>query len=199
MSKPIIAVDIDEVLLPHFQDLMTWHNVTYGTSLTLADNGSKDISKWGAASYEDAIRRVHAFFKDEMFLSQQPFGEARQVLGWLDSCYDLVIVTARDTIIEAVTRDWLDEHFADLFKGVHFTAQYNLEGKSRTKAEALHEIGASYLIDDSPSNILPALEAGLWCVLFGDYPWNQLEPLPEGVVRCKDWDAVKEYFDGITG
>ncbi len=30
------------------------------------------------------------------------------------------------------------------------------------------------------------------CVLFGDYPWNQIEDLPGNVKRAKDWDEAHD-------
>ena len=193
MNKPIIAVDIDDVLVPHFQDLITWHNQTYGTKLSLSDNGNEDLTVWGADTGEAAVKRVHQFFDSQAFLDARPFLEAKASLGLLGAQFDLVVVTARDTIIEKVTRDWLAEHFTDMFEGAHFTSKYSLEGKRRQKSEVLKEVKAEYLIDDSLDNILAAVQVGLQGVLFGDYPWNRGE-VPLGVVRCKDWPAVVEYF-----
>jgi len=41
-----------------------------------------------------------------------------------------------------------------------------------------------------------AHEAGVQALLFGEYGWNMTQAIPESVVRVKDWQAVKEYFDG---
>jgi uncharacterized HAD superfamily protein len=196
--RSLIAIDIDDVLLPHFADLIAWHNRTYGTQLTLADNGSEDLEKWGAESVEQAIRRVQAYFETEEFAQAQPFAEAREVLVRLAERYELVVITARDTVVEALTRDWLERHFSAIFREAHFTAKYSLEGKRRHKADVLREIGAAYLIDDALENIYAAGEAGVQAVLFGNYPWNQADLLPDGVVRCVDWAAVEEYFDGLS-
>lgn len=196
MTKPIIAVDIDDVLTPHFQDLVSWYNAQYGTHLTLSDNHPKSVDGWGTASEEEAIRRVHNFFETDEFMQAEPYKEARTVLQELSKRFELVVVTARDTIIEKVTRNWLDEHFSELFSAVHFTAQYNLEGLSKSKADVIRSIRAQYLIDDAPDHILKAAEAGVVCVLFGDYPWNQEKELPKDFVRCKDWAEVLDYFNG---
>jgi uncharacterized HAD superfamily protein len=32
-------------------------------------------------------------------------------------------------------------------------------------------------------------------VLFGNYPWNQVDKLPDNVVRVNNWQEVLEYFD----
>jgi len=196
MSKPIIAVDIDEVLVPHFQDLIDWYNSQYGTRLTLHDIHASDTTNWGNASFEETVRRVHGFYETDSFKHVQPFAEAKPVLLVLSERYSLVIVTARDTIIEKMTRDWLALHFQDFFGEAHFTAQYSLEGKGRSKAEVCKEINAAYLIDDDPKNILAACEQGVRGILFGDYPWSKSKKLPGGVTRCHDWAAVQEYFNG---
>lgn len=201
MAKPVIAVDMDDVLLPHFQDLADWYNKTFGTTLTLADNHPKgtDVSKWGTKSVPEAVRRVHGFYDTPEFLQAQPYAEAKTVLRALSERYRLVIITARDTIIEKVTRDWLEQHFADFFEAIHFTAQYSLEGKNRSKAVVCHEIQAEYLIDDDIKNLLDAREVGVKGVLFADYPWSKTDELPEGITRCLDWPAVLTYFESEVG
>ena len=195
MKRLTIAVDVDDVLLPNFQALVGWHNRTYGTSLVLADNGSEDLTRWGADSPEEAIRRVQVFFDSDEFKAIRPFEDARRALAQLNERYDLMVLTARDTIIEATTREWISEHFADLFREVHFTAKYSLEGKRRQKADVLRETKASYLIDDALENIIPATDVGIRGLLYGDYPWNQTNSLSGGVTRVKDWAAVLQYFD----
>ncbi|MGB4759303.1 MAG: hypothetical protein WBP26_04565 [Candidatus Saccharimonadales bacterium] len=195
MNKPIIAVDIDDVLLPHFEDLVAWFNRTYGTSLTLKDNGNDDPEAWGVKTSKEAIRWVHTFFESDDFKKASPFEEAIHVLGKLAERYELVVITARDSIIEEVSRSWLSEHFGDLIKEAHFTAFYSLEGRIRKKADVCLEIKAKYLIDDSLGNILSAAGVGVQGILFGDYPWNQTAALPANVIQCKDWSTVLEYFN----
>jgi uncharacterized HAD superfamily protein len=147
---------------------------------------------------KEAIQRVHNFFDTEEFKNAKPFGNAQDALLKLSHRYKLVIVTARDTIIEQVTREWLDRHFQELVSSIHFTAQYNLDGLARSKAEVIKAIGATYLIDDAPDHISEAAKAGVHCVLFGVYPWNKNVQVSADVVRCADWQAVLEYFDGIS-
>jgi 5'(3')-deoxyribonucleotidase len=196
MSKPILAVDIDEVLVPHFQDLIDWYNNEYGTRLTLADNHPKSTENWGTDSVEEAVRRVHRFYETDNFKLALPVEEAKASLAKLSRKYDLVVVTARDTLIEQSTRQWLDKHFAELIREAHITPRYNLEGKNRTKAEVCAEIGAAYLRDDDLGNLVGALKVGTKGVLFGDFPWSPKDKLPDGIAYCADWAGVVEFFDG---
>lgn len=199
MSRSVIAVDIDEVLLPHFQDLITWYNSEYGTSLTLEHNHPVDPKPWGTDNIEVAVKRVHRFFETDVFLDCKPFDDALAVLQDIAKDYDLVIITARDTIIEDLTRDWLSKHFPGLFQEVQFTSFYSLEGKRRSKASVAKELNAKFLIDDDLGHCSTAQKEGIRALLFGEYPWNTKNmPLPDGIVRVKNWPAVKEYLDAQT-
>lgn len=189
-----MAVDLDDVLVPHFGELVAWYNTQYGTALTLADNGKGDLSAWDATTREQAIRRVHQFLESEAFRSVAPYTEAREVLRRLADEYRLVVVTARDSLLETFTHHWLLEHFGELFEGVHFTASYSLEGKARQKKMVLKDIGAQCIIDDSLEHVCAAADLDIKGVLFGNYPWNQAAELPSLVTRCRDWSAVEEYF-----
>lgn len=194
-NKPVIAVDIDDVLVPHVQDLIAWHNREYGTKMNIGDYRSQDPSDWGAETIQIAIKRVQRFFDTPDFLESTPLKQAYEVLSALSTSYDLIIITARDNIIEDVTRDWLNRHFVEIFKEVHFTARFNLNGDKKSKADIALNAKATYLIDDSLENILGTAEVGLKFLLFGDYPWNRSEELPKGVTRVKNWQEVLEYFE----
>lgn len=193
-NRPTIAVDIDEVLMPHFIDLITWYNKEYGTSLTLEDNHPTEPDNWGTSDINVAIKRVHGFFDTPEFLNSQPYEEAITSLRILSKNYRLVVVTARDTIIEKVTRDWLNKHFKDLISDAHFAARYSLEGKAQTKTAIASTIKAGYLIDDALDHCEDAAKSGMRALLYGDYPWNQTNKLPKGVTRVKNWQEVLEYF-----
>jgi uncharacterized HAD superfamily protein len=195
-TSKTIAVDIDEVLMPHFQDLIDWYNKQYGTELTLLDNHPTDPRPWGTDSFEEAIRRVHRFFDTQMFKDSKPFSEAKHAVRKLSRNYEMIVITARDTILERVTRDWLDEHFKELFTATHFTARYNLEGEIQTKASVALTNKTDYLIDDALDHCEDAAKVGIKALLFGDYPWNQTDKLPKGVVRVKNWQEVLDYFEG---
>lgn len=194
-SKPVIAVDIDEVLTPHFQSLIDWYNKKYKTKLTLAHNHPTDPRPWGTDDIHVAIKRVHGFFDTPDFLNSQPYEEAVEALSKLSQKYNLVVITARDTIIEKVTREWLDEHFTELIDEAHFTARFSLEGKSQTKTSVGLAINAQYLIDDALDHCEDAARTGIAALLFGDYPWNQADELPKGVTRVKNWQEVLEFFE----
>jgi uncharacterized HAD superfamily protein len=102
---------------------------------------------------------------------------AREALEHLQTCYRLVLVTARRATSETLTREWLLEH------GIPFDALYHLENKCDVP-EAL-----SLAIDDHPRHIARYLEQGIRCFVM-DYPRNrQLEPHPQ-LTRVQSWPQV---------
>lgn len=194
MTRKVVAIDIDDTLLEHFRVLMDWYNSRYGTHLTLTDYHSDDVSAWGVRRGEDAIRRVHQFFDSPEHIAAEPFPDAQRALAEIARNHDLVIVTARDTIQEEFTHTWLERHFSGLYREVHFTATYSLEGKSRSKLDVCQKIGVDYIIDDKLDTCMEMHQAGITAILFGNYPWNQTNLLPEGMMRCGNWDEVRKYF-----
>lgn len=194
MKRLVIAVDVDEVLMPHFEELIDWYNARFGAKLTKQDNHPVDLSNWGVDSLAAALERVHEFYLSGQFRQTKPFPAAVVALKKLAESYDIIVVTARDTPLEQLTHDWLADHFEKIFNAVHFTRQYSLEGKSRLKSEVLKEQSVDYFIDDSLDNIIDAASAGIESLLFGDYAWNQAKKLPYGVTRCRDWAAVEAFF-----
>lgn len=195
MPKPIIAVDLDDVLTAHHEGLISWYNQTYGTELSLADVHSTNPEVWGTATDAEAIKRVHAYFESDSFKDEKPLPGAVKVLEYLNRNYRLIVITGRDYIIELVTREWLTEHYPSLFDDVHFTAQYSLAGRSRSKTDIVESEQVSYFIDDNLFAVVDVAKAGTPSILFGNYPWNLDEGLPTNVTRCNDWAEVQAYFD----
>ena len=195
-DKPVIAFDFDDVLTPHFSGLIAWFNRTYGTKLVMADNHALHLSAWGVKTREAAIERVQHYFDSDDFKHEQPYPEAIEVIGQLETRYKLVVITGRDEMIEAATQAWLEKYFPKVFHAVHFTAQYSLVGKARSKAEVAQSVNAAYFVDDYLPAVLEVASVGIPSIIFGTYPWNQedVAGVPS-VTRCKDWQAVKEYFD----
>ncbi len=196
MTKPVIAIDVDDVLLPHFEGLVTWYNAEYGTNLTMANNHPVNITPWGADNIEEAVKRVHRYFETDAFKNEKPYEETGPALTELGENYELTIITGRDEAIEDITRDWLETYFPSVFKEVHFTSLYSLVGKSRSKAEVTALLSADYFIDDNLPAVTEVAASGVPSLLFGNYPWNEAENLPENVTRVADWAAVMEYFNG---
>lgn len=196
MSKPIIAVDIDEVLAPHNETLAKLHNRMFGTNHAVSDYYDQWDELWGV-DYEEAERRVRLWHSSEDFKEMLPIPGSLTALQELSENFELVIVTGRAERMAQLTQNWLQQYYTDLFREVVFVGLYE-EGIGKTKAEACQQIGAAYLIDDSLAQSTACAEIGMQVVLFGDYSWNQIAQLPSNVTRCDDWPDVLEYFRAKT-
>lgn len=200
-QRPAIAIDVDDVLSKTAHGFAEYSNRRWGHTLT-ADDFEEDWMKVWGTSLEETRHRAEEFHSDEVFGEFLHFPEAVPVLQGLKNTYKLVVATSRRTVVEQVTRRWLDTHYGGLFEGVFFSGIYDSPGLhrenlARTKNGLLLELGVDYLVDDQLKHCLAANEHGVGAVLFGDYRWNQYaEELPPHMTRCKDWAAVGAYFAG---
>ncbi|PLS80615.1 hypothetical protein CYG49_04610, partial [Candidatus Saccharibacteria bacterium] len=106
--------------------------------------------------------------------------------------FSIILVTARDPKWESATRLWLRDNFGPHCTNLHFAGRKH-DGSSKTKGELCAEVGADYLLDDNLDHCHSAAKEGVATVLFGSYGWH--ENVPEEQIVCKDWTAVREFFD----
>jgi 5'(3')-deoxyribonucleotidase len=197
MKKPVIAVDIDDVIADSTDSFRREANKRFGVELT-KEHYQVEGDYWG---YYERVWRSHGLgnqishddLGDEMVKDQSHvplLAGASIALAELSGKFDIVLITSRDPKWEAATHKWLNEHFGDLFRGIYFAEK---DSNKRTKGEICVNLGAFWLIDDNPEHCQSALDKGVKSILFGQYGWHH--SAPANMVRCKDWPAVLEYFD----
>jgi 5'(3')-deoxyribonucleotidase len=198
--KPVIAVDIDDVLSNLAQKIVDFSNQKWGTNLTIDDYEEHWGEMWNVddATTKQRSNEIHAAGLGHK-LTHKP--EAVPVLRKLAKKYSLVLVTSRRKLITRETKEWIDKFFNGIFTDIHHTGIYDSAHHAdiqvqQTKTDILKDVGALYLIDDQPKHCLAAAEAGITALLFGDYPWSRDVKLPEGVIRAENWQKVLEYFNG---
>lgn len=200
MAKQTIAVDLDDVLAVNVPSFLEYSNKNWDTNLTLEDYDEDWQKMWGVDLAERERRAVEVH-ESGLVSSHKRIDEAERVLRKLATKYRLVIITSRRMSIQIETLRWIDKHFDGIFEDIRFAGIWDTvteHANSATKAELCRELGADFLIDDQPKHCIAVAEAGLQGLLFGEYPWNVLNQLPERVARVKDWQEVEAYFDGIA-
>lgn len=195
MGKQVIAVDIDDVLSPMRDLVFMHHNEVYGTDIPVDEADSYFFSDYTKDTYDVVETKLKTFIETDTFKNNQPLEDAVAVIKYLEADYDIFVVTSRQDFYYDVTHSWLQEHFPDVFKAVHFTSWAGSVELKVPKSQICIENGASYLIDDNLDYALEAARAGLEVLLFGQYPWNKRGDLPPKVTRVNGWQAVKKYFD----
>ena len=194
----IIAVDADDTLFDENNAVRLYMNETYGFQHTVDDYmaaGPYDNfwEKIWNRSPEETQEMFESFVRSTYNENLQPVEGAVPVLKELKDKYELVIVTSRDQRNIEMTHASLALHYPAIFAEVHFVPLWG-NGEKVTKAKICNEIGASYLIDDNFDHCKLAAEAGVTAILFGDYGWNREQELLDGMVRCNDWDAVRNVL-----
>lgn len=199
--KPVIAVDIDDVLAENAAGFTAFSNERWGTHLTPEDY-QEDWSKMWQVDHEEAERRAVEFHESDRMRSYASDTGAATVLEELKKRFDVLIITSRRAQMKKDTEDWITQHYPGIFAdgAVHFAGIWD-EGISearyaRTKGELAHLLHADYLIDDQLKHCVAVAELGIEALLFGEYQWNRAPQLPEKVTRVKDWGEVKAFFDG---
>ena len=198
MSRPIIALDIDDVLSNSAKGIISYANKRWGHTHTLEDFNEHLPSLWQVTQEEAEARWAEYMASGEME-RYEVLSDARRVLQDLAQRYHIIAVTSRREVLMELTQCWLDQNYPGVVQKLissNFYGKGDPHAAKRTKAAILKEIGAAYIIDDQPKHCSGAAEVGVQAILFGDYPWNRSAELAQGIVRCKDWRAVQEYFDG---
>jgi len=202
MSKPIIAVDVDDVLSASVPGFTAYSNKRWDLNLTV-DQYDEDWAKFWGIPYEEALARAAELHESDMFGSFAHFEEALPVLKKLKEKYDLIVLTSRRLSIKPATTEWIDRHFSGIFSAVHFAGFYddtkNLhESLKKTKGDLCRQLGADYLVDDQPKHCLAASTCGVQSLLFGNYGWNKIaadEAEAKNITIVHTWDDVARYFD----
>jgi len=198
MKQKTIAIDVDDVLAISADALVRFSNQKWGTNLTV-DDYDEDWSTMWKVDEKEAARRSKIWHSSGEFILKKPQEYGLEVLKELSKDFRLIVATSRRKELMEDTKDWLDTHFRGIFSEIHFSGIWDKndsEAHKVTKAQMCKEIGADFLVDDQLKHCLGAAEAGIPAVLFGEYAWNHSVNLPSKVTRCRDWQAVLEYFSG---
>lgn len=199
----VIAIDCDDVLVHTLQPTVEDYNLRFGTRLRLSDMyRPARVDTWGTDDDEVAMARVTEYIKSNAFAQIKPYDAAIQAVAYLAKHHELHLVTGRSDFLESVTTKMLTTYFPGCFQSVEHTNYITMStstAKTRTKGEVCAQIGADILIDDHITHGESVIAAGVERVIvFGDYPWNQHDSLPEGMVRCIDWNETLMEIEKIA-
>lgn len=192
--KPVLAIDIDEVLAEFVPVLAEFHNRTYGTSFTAEHFISYEFHEVWGGTVQEATMKVQEFFRSPLFTDGLPMLHgAYTAMRRLQKYFELHVVTSRQFAIQALTEEWINKHFTGVFTAIHFGNHYAQSGVTRSKAEICKEIGACMLVDDSVRYAQNCQQQDIPVILFGNYAWNA--HAHDGLQRAHNWSqAVQMIF-----
>lgn len=199
-KKPVLAIDIDDVLAANAEGFVKFSNDRWGTNLEVEDYTEHFADMWKVDEDETA-RRAIELHESGIIGKYDHFPDAVGVLRRLSKTFTIIAVTSRRRLVEQETRAWIEKYFKDIVTEIRFAGFYDDSSvdveirRSKTKSDILQAIDAEYFIDDQLKHCLSAAEAGINVIVFGSYAWNQMDQLPTGVVRCVTWQDVENYFN----
>lgn len=197
--KPVLGIDIDDVLAANAAGFVKFSNERWGTNLTVDDYDEHWASVWKVDEAETRKRALE-LHESGTFGRYEHFPDAKEVLQQLHDKFTIIAVTSRRRLIEVETRAWIKRYFDGVIDDIMFAGFYDrTDGdvqtmRAMTKADLLQSLKVEYFIDDQLKHCLAAAAIDINTILFGDYKWNQRAELPERVARCANWRAVKNYF-----
>lgn len=169
MSRPVVGVDIDDVLYPWYD---TAHRICVREGLTLGD---VIPSTWSphleyGVELEDWIKILGvATLSGELYYAP-PIPGTIQALHQLRGIRaEIHLITARGYMqhgdeIKLLTREWLDDWMVP-YDGLVFT---------KDKSTVAKKLGVTHFIDDNVGNVSNMLAEHPTCRTYlQDRPWNQ--------------------------
>jgi 5'(3')-deoxyribonucleotidase len=176
MIKPVLAVDIDDVLYPFSSEFLKYANNRLGANKTMEDMTTYRLDTVYGVSYSKIVELIEAFMAEEFINDFEPILGSQEALLQLKESFDLHIVTARLSKYTTQTQYWIDRFFPNIFSRIHYYEFYALtprsDYKKMTKLMKCREINAFALIDDNAYNIENVMSGGLAGILFGEYAWH---------------------------
>src|SRR3989344_283378 len=180
-NKPVIAVDIDEVLFPMSPTFLRYYNTTEKTDYTLDQMISYYFEAITGDSREEILSKIKAYLKTEDYEQGKPVAGSIDAIRKLRKRFRLIVVTSRANFFRGHTEDFLEKHFAGLYDDLYYTHSPDKPDVLIPKEVICKEVDAVALIDDHLSNVIACAKEGIDGVLFGEYAWNQADKLPKGV------------------
>ena len=185
-----IGIDLDEVLADFMVTFLDHYNVKFKTTLTKEQFSYFDLTKNIQASKEELFVIFEEFYLTDHFENLPPVTDAISSIDKLSKKHELYVITARTPNITEHTLKWVNKHFPNKFKYVHFAHNpYFGKKKTKSKAEFGTDLGIDLLIEDNLDFATEAAKENIKVFLF-DAPWNKSKSLPKNIKRVKSWKEI---------
>lgn len=191
--KRVIAVDIDDVVVPLAHPAVAFVRGRTGIAVTVAEfyDGNPDGHTPSGLANRTFSVLTQEFVRTKGAQSRPPIVGAENALNQLSGAYDIQFVTSRDVSLIELTRRWFEKYMQGLAfsPSIHFLGNVYVGGETKTKAEYCDEVWAAYFIDDQIRYVEQFNHSSTVAILFGDYLWDS-GVSTQHCVRAEDWDEV---------
>ena len=181
-----IAIDIDSTLHHYWDRLSAAARRRFGIELPYEEQLDWGITRLRPDQLHLCIKETHGA---AAILAGEPYPHAVEtVRRWADAGHGIYITSHRDPECYEPTARWLQQI------GLPFHDLYCAHDKV---GHCLH-VGAELLVDDSPENLVRALEHGLIGATIS-HPWNRDLCEEEDVICAADWRELGGKLDLVLG
>ena len=153
-------------------------------SRTRPSAASASISRLREEQLRVCVADTHS---PEAIAAAEPYPHAVETVNrWHDEGHFIHVTSHRADHCHPATKEWLDR----------IGLQYDELYCSYDKVGRCREIGIDVLIDDSPVNIMSAIDAGMVPATI-THPWNQDVCEDEDVICGADWPELARGLDPV--
>ena len=171
-----IALDIDSTLHHYWDQFAAAAKRRFGVELPYEEQ-LWSIDRLRPEQIRACVAETHS---DENILASEPYPEAvATVRAWHEAGHFIHITSHRHDGAREATAQWL-ERIGLPYDDLHL---------SFDKISRCREIGIELLIDDSPVNLLAAVDAGIAAATIL-HPWNRDICEEEDIVCAEDWSGL---------
>jgi uncharacterized HAD superfamily protein len=173
-----IAIDIDSTLHHYWEDFAAAARRRFGVDLPYEQQVTWQIEPLRPEQVRACIEETHS---EECVMRAQPYpGAVEVVRRWHEAGHFIHVTSHRSVDAHGYTAQWLDGI------GLPYHELYC----SYDKVTKAREIGIDVLIDDSPVNLMAALDAGIAAATIL-HPWNRDIVEEEDVIAADDWAGLE--------
>jgi uncharacterized protein len=171
-----IAIDIDSTLHHYWDQFAVAARRRFGVELPYHDQRWQ-IDRLRPDQVRACVAETH---RDENILAAEPYpGAVEAVRAWHEDGHFVHVTSHRRHEAHGATERWLERI------GMPYDELYC----STDKLARCREIGIGLLIDDSPVNLLGAVESGIAAATIS-HPWNREICEQEDIVCAGDWPEL---------
>lgn len=179
-----IAIDIDSTL-HHYWDTLSEVSVQrFGVALPYEEQFSWGITRLRPEQLALCIEESHS---DERILAGRPYpGAVEAVRRWHEEGHYVHVSSHRPLDCRAATGAWL-QSIGLPFDDLHV---------SFDKVARCVELDIDLIIDDSPDNLLAAIERGILAATIA-HPWNLDVREEENIIGAEDWTELARLLEPV--
>ena len=179
-----IAIDIDSTLHHYWDQLESAAKRRFGVELPYAEQLVWKIDRLRPEQVRACVEETHT---DEQILRAKPYpGAVETVRAWHEAGHFIHVTSHRRIEAQGATQRWLDGI------GLPYDELYC----SMDKVARCREIGIELLIDDSPENLLAAVDAGIAAATL-EHPWNREICEEEDIVCAPGWAELARRLEPL--